>query len=916
MSDLKETHPNSVIPQECTEDARDPPPVNTMEMSAVCVTDKAIDGIKLHVDINARSPKSSPKRLNKRATKRYWTVHLYNSEEATSKLTGLSVANCNPTAEHAAVPDTKEVGQSVPGGEMQLETPLLEPTPELVTIIQIPERMACNSCNMEFQTREDQKDHFKSDWHRYNLQRKLKGKTTLTEEEFDDACGGSVSSISGSDSDSETENAPPPRLPRPLQLQQQDDALSSCDSEGEMGGISEGDTNAALEDSARKYPKIFFRNSEGLLVSVYRCVVYHKKVKAQNQTELISLIRNIPEEMKWAVLMCGGGHFAGAVFDKEKLVLHKTFHRYVVRAKRGTAQGTRDSQGNAPKSAGASIRRHNEAALKEDIKALLESWKSDLASCHKIFIRAPGGNKRLFLHGKSPPFHKDDERVRMVPFPTRRPTLNEVRRVFEMLSSIECYGDESDIQDFIPISPPVTFNPTLGQLEVLVKDPLKGRQRRFSGERSVREASPLATEKAKERVLIQAQQIKLIEDEIQGEHQLSSSGGSTTSNADLVESIEALSTLELREYEATRKPNRKKHRKRRLSKHQQEPDSNPLEEEKYHLKNSLFTACKTGDVDTLRNLLAVLSQNVPTLESPKKKADSIVLENKDSYLQSENNVDNMCNEYDEENDKDLQDFDFKSKEDKLSSISSTVPETEVLLSENLPVVQNDALQKSQGKTSSRPGSFVSKSDELLSPVDTNDMLNEPIGDNKYSLLHIAAKEGHRKVIWLLMECGANPATRDKFGQTPYNFAKDKESRNEFRKFMGQFPDRYDYKAAQIPSALTNDMELERKQKAAEKKRQQKKAKQERLKEKREEDAVKEAEEREKKRFLALSDREKRALAAEKRLLKNLEDTGRKTPVMSRCFQCGSDMTGKVPFEYSDFKFCSPKCLKQHRMVKT
>lgn len=44
--------------------------------------------------------------------------------------------------------------------------------------------------------------------------------------------------------------------------------------------------------------------------------------------------------------------------------------------------------------------------------------------------------------------------------------------------------------------------------------------------------------------------------------------------------------------------------------------------------------------------------------------------------------------------------------------------------------------------------------------------------------------------------------RDKFGQTPYNFAKDKESRNEFRKFMGQFPDRYDYKAAQV-SALNS-----------------------------------------------------------------------------------------------------------------
>lgn len=61
-------------------------------------------------------------------------------------------------------------------------------------------------------------------------------------------------------------------------------------------------------------------------------------------------------------------HYTVFTSNREKLVLHKTFHRYVVRAKRGTAQGTRDSQGNAPKSAGASIRRHNEAALKEVTK--------------------------------------------------------------------------------------------------------------------------------------------------------------------------------------------------------------------------------------------------------------------------------------------------------------------------------------------------------------------------------------------------------------------------------------------------------------------------------------------------------------------------------------------------------------------
>ena len=37
----------------------------------------------------------------------------------------------------------------------------------------------------------------------------------------------------------------------------------------------------------------------------------------------------------------------------------------MVRAKRGTAQSSRDKQGNAPKSAGASIRRYNESALSQ-----------------------------------------------------------------------------------------------------------------------------------------------------------------------------------------------------------------------------------------------------------------------------------------------------------------------------------------------------------------------------------------------------------------------------------------------------------------------------------------------------------------------------------------------------------------------
>ena len=42
---------------------------------------------------------------------------------------------------------------------------------------------------------------------------------------------------------------------------------------------------------------------------------------------------------------------------------HKTFHRYVVRAKAGTSQSQYDKKGGHAQSAGAQIRRHNEAAL-------------------------------------------------------------------------------------------------------------------------------------------------------------------------------------------------------------------------------------------------------------------------------------------------------------------------------------------------------------------------------------------------------------------------------------------------------------------------------------------------------------------------------------------------------------------------
>lgn len=129
--------------------------------------------------------------------------------------------------------------------------------------------------------------------------------------------------------------------------------------------------------------------------------------------------------------------------------------------------------------------------------------------------------------------------------------------------------------------------------------------------------------------------------------------------------------------------------------------------------------------------------------------------------------------------------------------------------------------------------------------------------------------------------GCDPSLADTLGRAPYLVAADKESRNAFRRFMGQYPERYDYGKACIPSPLTDELERQKQDKLDEKRKRQRQLRKERKKEEKlheaklhEEEAARleqqirqqeeearlneerrKAEE-EKQRFLQLSDREK------------------------------------------------------------
>ena len=92
------------------------------------------------------------------------------------------------------------------------------------------------------------------------------------------------------------------------------------------------------------------------------------------------------------------------------------------------------------RSAGATLRRYNEAALEREVQELLASWSTHLKEANAIFIRTPKTHQSMFSGGRNPSLLKDDHRIRGIPFVTRRPTLKEVKRVHSCLASIYIGG--------------------------------------------------------------------------------------------------------------------------------------------------------------------------------------------------------------------------------------------------------------------------------------------------------------------------------------------------------------------------------------------------------------------------------------------------------------------------------------------
>ena len=317
-----------------------------------------------------------------------------------------------------------------------------------------------------FASAREQREHHRSDLFRYNQRRKRAGRAPVTEAEFQAMLegGDEVSSISGSDdSDSESDD-------------DDDD-----DDDDDIGSNAATKNLRALHGKAEGAQTVFV-GDDGVPFGVWRCLLRPDATKAADADatanvapeEALRALRSDPSR-PWVVLLARGGHFAGAVFDPRKLgggtgaderqqkggegvrggplalvppacaVAHKTFHRYVVRAKAGGRQSVKDQGGKTIKSAGSSIRRANEAALQREVLETLETWRERLNDAALVFVAASATDQRTLFEGKNPPLSRRDARVRRIPFATQRPTFNEARRVMARLATVNYKMVETDV---------------------------------------------------------------------------------------------------------------------------------------------------------------------------------------------------------------------------------------------------------------------------------------------------------------------------------------------------------------------------------------------------------------------------------------------------------------------------------------
>lgn len=349
--------------------------------------------------------------------------------------------------------------------------------------------LSCQTCGgVSFSSLEEQRGHFKSDWHRYNAKIGLgqggKNRDILTAEEFEEVHDG-LSSLSGSedgssaaeDDDKSDGEDDKDRITRLLRKQKLANGTANGTTVDEVDEEQEEELAEYRRRAEMRTAMIYFRPKkdikqdlvpEDTQLGIYRALLPNQALTSSSDLlpalRSIQLPDHVPDadagERKITLLMVAGGHFAGMVVglrplqtsggkgvrpEKQevkgagevRVLKHKTFHRYTTRKKQGGSQSANDNAKGKANSAGAMLRRYGEDSLREDIQALMIEWADEIQTSERIFLRSSSSGKKGFWGYPGAVLEKGDSRLKTFPFPTRRPTLSELLRCFHELTRVK-----------------------------------------------------------------------------------------------------------------------------------------------------------------------------------------------------------------------------------------------------------------------------------------------------------------------------------------------------------------------------------------------------------------------------------------------------------------------------------------------
>ncbi|KAL7055087.1 hypothetical protein AAHC03_024344 [Spirometra sp. Aus1] len=733
------------------------------------------------------------------------------------------------------------------------------------------------------------------------------------------------------------------------------DELSTTASQNVQSADAVAKTESAVDvplihcKDALGQPMIFFRNKESEIIGIFRCLLYTKLNMPNTVDEMLQRVSNLRQSRYWAILLYSGGKFSAGIFDEDKELIHKTFHRYTVRAKQGGSQAARDSASGGmggQKSAGSSLRRYGEQAIRSDIAHLLHvKWRPYLQACQLILTWTPKVHRGIFftpptsseapireedtedregsdegrpggagsnpLPPPPPPDHlaadavaarvgvvHNDLRLRRLPCRAKNITYAHVKELQREFSSFRVFDSLADY-DLIRQSERKQLEQMANGEGQTVYESKSGRL--FFGN------IPLVQKESTLRTADVSESSEETTSEEGGhdldEHNRSTpeSGSPAQQKVSEVTEPSPLSSPQL----AT--PKRKSRRKAASSRKLAAVRDLSSESEESVVAASPETSkaadlarlCTTYSVWHRSIRMAIAVGDMERLKALLPEAGCVQL--------AENRADRR---------------DSKPGNSETNGEHPLIPPPSTnqtnrksgfwAMRANLEAARNSA-------SASAPAS-LDPSMPIPSSEDATQLLNYRLSDGR-SLLHLAVElQGDPDVIHMLLSLGCRPDCPDVHGMTPYRLAgqlgKSKFSAC-FRKFRKAYPDRYDYEKAQIPCGPDPPPATSTKYSPSQRSRPKRTQAEVTNASSVLTQSAADRKPVEELKFAGLSMREKCALAAERRIAAAQGAAAAASTVSANpvgyCCQCSTDLTGRQPFTYNDFRFCSPSCLRTHRL---